>query len=283
MSINAYNESELVIKLQHAQKTILMELDRVCNKLDLSYCLAFGSSLGAVRHHGFIPWDDDIDVYMRVEDLEKLQANLDLFNDGFFLQHHESDSEYGLMITRLRNSKTTLIERTEVDRDINHGIFIDIYPLFNSPKDGWAAKKLIIASMVYRLMLYGVVPQNRGMVMKIGSTVLLRVIPKKVRQKLIKYSYKIMKSSAHTGYISSLYGDEVNIRYPEKWFFPVKRVPFEDIEVPVEANTDEYLKLTYGDYMQLPPPEKRIFHHGYVYIDFERPYTEFKGKEYCKE
>ena len=283
MSIKAYNESELVRKLQQAQKTILLELDRVCNKLGLSYCLAFGSSLGAVRHHGFIPWDDDIDVYMRIEELEKLQENSNLFNDGFFLQHHESDLEYGLMITRLRNSNTTLIEKTEIDRDINHGIFIDIYPLFNSPKDGWGAKKLLIASMLYRLMLYGVVPQNRGIVMKIGSTVLLRVIPKKTRQKLIKSTYKIMKSSAHTGYLSSLYGDEANIRYPEKWFFPVKRVPFEDIEVPVEANTDEYLKLTYGDYMQLPPPEKRNFHHGYAYIDFERPYVVYKGKEYCKE
>lgn len=283
MSIKAYNESELVRKLQQAQKTILLELDRVCNKLGLSYCLAFGSSLGAVRHHGFIPWDDDIDVYMRIEELEKLQENSNLFNDGFFLQHHESDLEYGLMITRLRNSNTTLIEKTEVDRDINHGIFIDIYPLFNSPKDGWGAKKLLIASMLYRLMLYGVVPQNRGIVMKIGSTVLLRVIPKKTRQKLIKSTYKIMKSSAHTGYLSSLYGDEANIRYPEKWFFPAKRVPFEDIEVPVEANTDEYLKLTYGDYMQLPPPEKRTFHHGYAYIDFERPYVVYKGKEYCKE
>jgi len=282
MSQEVCNESELVKKLQQAQKTILLELDRVCCKLELPYCLAFGSSLGAVRHHGFIPWDDDIDVYMRIQDLEKLQENSDLFKDGYFLQHHESDPEYGLMITRLRDSNTTLIEKTEINRDINHGIFIDIYPLFDSPRGGWAAKRLVVASMVYRLMLYGVVPQNRGIIMKMGSTVLLKVISKKARQKLIKHAYRTMKSSAYTGYISSLYGDEENIRYPEKWFFPVKRVPFEDIEVPVEANTDEYLKLTYGDYMQLPPPEKRTFHHGYAYIDFERSYVEFKGKEYCK-
>lgn len=138
------NEIDLVRKLQQAQKTILLELDRVCRKLDLPYCLAFGSSLGAVRHHGFIPWDDDIDVYMRIQDLEKLQENADLFNAGYFLQHHESDSEYGLMITRLRNSNTTLIEKTEIDRDINHGIFIDIYPLFNSPKDGWGQRSFLL-------------------------------------------------------------------------------------------------------------------------------------------
>lgn len=281
--MTSIENDELVKKLQQAQKTILIELDRVCRKLDVTYCLAFGTSLGAIRHKGFIPWDDDIDVYMRVEDLERLQKYSHLFGDGYFLQHHNSDPEFGLMITRLRNSNTTLIEKNEVNRDINHGIFIDIYPLFNSPKNGFGAKKLIVASMVYRLLLYGVVPKNRGTVMKLGSTVLLRIIPKSFRGKIEKKCYRIMKSSPHTGYISSLYGDEANIRYPEKWFFPVRWVTFEDIRVPVEANPDKYLKKTYGDYMKLPPLEKRKFHHGYVYVDFERSYKEFKGKKYCKE
>ena len=272
-----------MIRLQQAQKKILIELDRVCGELNLTYCLAFGSSLGAIRHHGFIPWDDDIDVYMKIEELETLHRNAELFHEGYFLQNHDSDPEFGLMITRLCDSKTTLIEKTEIDRDINHGIFIDIYPLFNTPKNGLGAKKLLVASMVYRLMLYGVVPQNRGVIMKIGSSILLKMIPQGVRKSLVKYCYQIMKSSSNKDYISSLYGDEANIRYPEDWFFPVKRVPFEDMLVPVEAKPEKYLELTYGDYMQLPPVEKRKFHHGYVYVDFERPYIEFKGIEYCKE
>lgn len=279
------NEKELEIgrKLQKEQMNILAELDRVCQKLNLTYCMAFGTALGAVRHKGFIPWDDDIDVYMPIEDLEKLQENADEFGTGFFLQFAGSDPEYGLMISRLRNSNTTLIEGTEVDRDINHGIFVDIYPLFNSPKDGWGAKKLVIASMMYRLMRYGVSPQNRGAVMKAGSFVLLKVVPKKLRQKLIERTYKKMKSSPRTGYYSSLYGDEQNIRYKEETMFPVKMVPFEDIQVPVEADADTYLTQTFGDYMQLPPEEKRVFHHEYVCIDFDKPYTDYKGSMYCKE
>ena len=277
------NDTVLVKKLQQAQKKILMELDRVCSKLDLTYCMAFGSSLGAIRHQGFIPWDDDIDVYMKIDDLEVLHKNADLFGSGFFLQNHESDPEFGLMITRLRDSNTTLIEKNEVNRDINHGIFIDIYPLFSTPQKGLGANKLLIASMIYRLMLYGVVPQNRGLIMKMGAAILLKSVPLSMRNCLINYSYRIMKSSHSTGYISSLYGDEASIRYPEDWFFPIKKVPFEDIVVPVEAKPDKYLELTYGDYMQLPPPEKRTIHHGYAYVDFERPFREFKGKEYCKE
>ena len=277
------NDTEMVKKLQQEQKAILLELNRVCTELGLTYCLAFGSSLGAIRHHGFIPWDDDIDVYMKIEDLEILHKRAELFNDGFFLQHHGSDPEFGLMITRLCNSNTTLIEKNEIDRDINHGIFVDIYPLFYSPEKGWGAKKLLLASMIYRLMLYGEVPQNRGVVMKVGSAVLLKTIPIFIRQGWIKACYRIMKSSSHKSFITSLYGDEASIRYPEDWIFPVKWVPFEDIEVPVEAQPEKYLELTYGDYMQLPPPEKRTFHHGYAYVDFERPYIEYKGIEYCKE
>lgn len=280
--MTAVNDAELISNLQQAQKKILLELDRVCTELGLTYCLAFGTCLGAVRHHGFIPWDDDIDVYMRIEDLEVLQANSNCFKKDFFLQHHESDPEFGLMITRLRDSRTTLIEKTEIDRDINHGVFIDIYPLFSSPKDGWGAKKLVITSMIYRLLLYGVAPQNRGVVMKVGSIILLKLLPKSCRMSIIKRCYTIMKSSNNKEYVSTLYGDEANIRYPANWFFPVKKVKFEDIMVPVQAKVSEYLKTTYGDYMKLPPLEKRRFHHGYAFFDFDNTYIKYKGIEYCR-
>lgn len=275
------NDNELAKNLQKAQLKIFRELDRVCKELNLEYCLAFGTALGAVRHKGFIPWDDDIDVYMRIEDLETLQRNADRFSEGFFLQYRQSDPEFGLMITRLRDSNTTLIEKTETERDINHGIFVDIYPLFNSPKDGWPAKKLVIDSMLYRLLLYGVVPQNRGLVMKLGSTVLLKMISKHGRERLIQKYYQKMKATPYTGYLSSLYGDEQDIRYPESSFFPVQWVPFEDIQVPVEADIDQYLRMTYGDYMTLPPEDKRQFHHDYACVDFDKPYTFYRGIKYC--
>ena len=276
-------EEEKLKKLQNTQLGILKEFDRVCNILDLQYCLAFGSSLGAVRHKGFIPWDDDIDVYMRIEDLETLQKNESLFNKPFFLQYKGSDPEYGLMISRLRNSNTTLIEATEINRDINHGVFIDIYPLFNSPKEGWGAKKLVIASMIYRLMLYGVAPQNRGSLMRIGSSILLKTIPHIARNRIIDNNYRKMKSYPYTGYLSRLHGDEANLRYPYSWFFPVKRVPFEDIEAPIEAEPDKYLKLIFGDYMKLPPEEERHVHHDYACLDTEESYTCYRGKVYCKD
>ncbi len=279
---NALNDEILAHKLQKAQLDILKELDRVCRELKLDYELAFGSSLGAKRHKGFIPWDDDIDVYMRIEELEVLQKQRSLFQKPYFLQYTGSDPEYRMMITRLRNSETTLIEKEEVDRDINHGVFIDIYPLFNSPKSGFGAKWLICVSMLYCLMLYSRVPKHRGLIMKVGSIVLLNLIPRNIRKSIIKHCYNIMRNSPKTGYLSSLFGDEIDVRYSEECFFPAQWVLFNGENVPVQADHDQYLRLTFGDYMTLPPIEQRKFHHDFVYIDFEKSYSAYKGIYYCR-
>ena len=269
-------------QLQKSQMEILKEIDRVCKKHNLTYCLAFGSCLGAVRHQGFIPWDDDIDIYMPIHDFEKLEKHRASFQKEYFLQTHKSDPEYGLMIGRVRNSKTTLIEEAEAHRDINHGIFVDIYPLFPSPNGGIKAKLLIFSSMLYRLLLYDVVPKNRGILMKVGSKILLKSIPKKMKKSIMNKTYQWIRNQKDTGYLSSFYGDEASIKYPKEWFFPAKEIPFEDLQIPVPANTDKYLTLTYGDYMKLPPVEKRKFHHNYLCIDFDKSYLEYKGKLYCK-
>lgn len=279
----AKKDDQLIKKLQYSQLQLLKELDRVCRKLNLTYIMAFGSCLGTVRHRGFIPWDDDIDVYMRVEELEILHANADKVSEGFFLQHHGSDPEYGLMISRLRNSNTTLIEKSEEDRDINHGIFIDIYPLFNVPVNRFAFNRLVFDSMLYRLLLYGSVPHNRGTIMRIGSFVLLKILSSKRKKQILEKCYQKMKSVPHSGLLSSLYGDESRIRYREESFFPVQFLPFVDMMVPIEANYDEYLMITYGDYMKLPPIEKRVFHHNYECIDFEHSYENYRNKAYCRK
>lgn len=276
------NKSEL-LKLQKCQLDILMEFDRVCNLLNLDYCLAFGTCLGAVRHQGFIPWDDDIDVCMRIRDFEILHQHADLFKEPYFLQSHDTDPEFGLMISRLRNSNTTLIERKEAHRDINHGVFMDIYPLFNCPKNGFGSKRLTIVSMVYRLFLYGVAPQNRGTWMKVGSTVLLRLIPKSMCKEIAMKCSQVLRSQKYTGYLSDLYGNYVKIRLPEKCLFPVRHTKFENITVSVANDTNQYLSTLYGDYMKLPPKEKRVFHHDYLFIDTEHSYRDYKGQFYCKE
>ena len=273
---------EEVRELQKCQLEILREIDRVCTKHNLVYCLALGSCLGAVRHGGFIPWDDDIDIYMPIEYFEKLEKCRKSFKTPYFLQTHKSDPDYRLMIGRVRNSETTLIEESEINQDINHGIFVDIYPLFHCPKGKIRVKKVIFASMLYRLLLYGEPPKKRGTVMKVGSFILLKVIPNKLRDKLQHLCYHYFRKQRFTGWLSSLYGDEVTMKFPYDWLFPACRRVFEDMQVYIPANADKYLKYTYGDYMKLPPVQERKFHHSYVCVDLDKPYTVYKGKLYCK-
>lgn len=117
-------------KLQLAELEILKDFIRVCNELKLTYFLDSGTLLGCIRHEGFIPWDDDIDVSMPREDyeifLEKGQA---LLKREYFLQSYKTEPNYTLNFAKIRNSNTTFIESSVKDLNINHGIFIDIFPI----------------------------------------------------------------------------------------------------------------------------------------------------------
>lgn len=267
--------------LKKKQKEILIEIDRVCKKNNIGYCLAWGSCLGAIRHNGFIPWDDDIDIFMSAEDLEKFKKLQSEFSKEYFIQTNRTDKEYGLMITRVRNSNTTFIEDTEINRDINHGIFLDIYPLFNSYGSKLKNRKYVFISLLYRLMLYNRVPRNRGKIMKIGSTILLLMTPKFIKRYVINNFYSKLLKIKDTDYVSTYYGNHVKVSFPKNDIYPFTTHKFEDLCVPVPANCDNYLRRAYGDYMKLPPVDNRKFHHNFAQLDENKSYLEYKGIKYC--
>ena len=157
---------------------------------------------------------------------------------------------------------------------------------------------LIAVSRLYRLLLYGEPPKNHGKLMRLGSVVLLKLIPKALRGGIMRVCFYLMRSYKRTGYYSGLYGDYFILS--EEWFFPADLVPFEDMLFPVQGKQEDYLETIYscwyGSYKTLPPVEARKPKHhyvyadvenpytdNYVYVDFEKPYTEFKGIYYCKE
>lgn len=275
-------ETTIQKQLQDAQLCILKEIDRVCSILEIDYFLAFGTAIGAVRHQGFIPWDDDIDIYMTFEDLEKLEHHRELFSPCFFVQNSKTDPEYGLMITRIRNSNTTLIENEEINRDINHGIFVDIYPLYNAPTNKSALKAMCRWSLVGRLFLYGEPPRNHGKLMKIISIMVLKITPKAIKKGIVDKSYEKVGQYKETGFLTRARKDGKSVPvFPKDYFFPAQRVVFEDMMAPVPAKNHEILTILYGDYMKLPPEEKRVVHHNYRKVDCKNSYKKYKGVDYC--
>ncbi|EOS43382.1 LicD family protein [Lachnospiraceae bacterium JLR.KK009] len=278
------DNSELAA-MQKKQLELLHELDRVCKLCNTKYFLSSGTCLGARRHKGFIPWDDDIDVYMFWDEAEKLVRNQKLFGEKFFLQSKETDKKVQTTHYRLRDSSTSYFLAEEMDLDINHGMFIDIYILYPYPDNKIRAQKIIFDSFIYRILVAGIPPRNHGKKVRIIGNLVLKLYSGKRAKRKIKMVEKEYRNNGGKRYLATYFGRDVglfhSIKYPRKWFEKPKMLMFEDMKVPCPGNVDAYCKLQYGDsYMELPPVGQRIPHHDYVYASVDEPYEKFKGKYY---
>lgn len=268
-------------EVQKVQLNILIELDRVCREHSLKYFLAFGSCLGALRHKGFIPWDDDIDVLMSFTDVKKLHKYRKEFRDRYFLQSRLTDPEYQSIAVRVRDSNTTCIEEDEQDLHINHGIYIDIYPYYDAPGTRWGLLVNILSSHIYKILVAGRPPRNHGKVLANIAKMILILIPKEKRQKAITKLENKLQDVKNGKYILDYFGQDISlfsaIIYPKKWFSAAREAEFEGhmFFIPIEA--EKYMKKRYGDYMILPPENERRHHHSYVRIDPYKSYLEYEG------
>lgn len=276
------DEDTVLKEMQACQLKILIEFQKVCKKNDIRFYLAFGTCLGAVRHHGFIPWDDDIDLFMRIDDLNKLIGIQDQLPSNMYLQTHEKEPEFGLPIARLRDSSTTLIEADHCDRDINHGVYIDIYPLFYCKESSIGMKLSIVESFVCRLFMYNAPPQNKSSLSAFVSKILLHLLPDIVKDKTARYLYKKMTSQKKTKYVSNFPDISQGKRYLDEWFDEPVMENFEGVKMPLPTGAPEFLTYYFHDYMQLPPESERRVHHQYLFADFNNSYLKYKGIEYCR-
>ena len=258
--------------LKEVQLEILDELDRICNENGLRYYLAYGSLLGAVRHNGFIPWDDDIDVMMPYNDMVRLEAIFNAVADTerFFYQSPSTDSLFGLAINRICRHNSLLFESTLGGRNVHHGIFIDIYPLFGAWKGKIARKRQIFVAMKRALYLYNEPPKPKGRLITFGSKVLLCIKSGKGKIKAYKkLTSKLAKVDFDTSKTICELSSNVRVMKSEddkEWFGNGNRHQFEDRKYIIPDAPDKILRVIYGDYMKLPPVEQRKYHHDYSII-----------------
>ena len=140
-------------ELQEVEFGILKQFIAVCEKLELKYYLVCGSALGAVKYGGFIPWDDDIDVGMFRADYERfLKEAPALMPQHLFLQNYRTEKNFAQIFSKLRNSNTTYIEKSVADMDINHGVYIDIFPLDGYPDNIKEQKKFEFKKRIFELL-----------------------------------------------------------------------------------------------------------------------------------
>lgn len=268
---------EIVMELKKVEIDILKEFVAVCNKLNLRYYLLGGTLLGAVRHQGFIPWDDDIDVGMPREDYEVfIHQGQKLLPEHLFIQTIETDPAYVNTFAKIRNSRTTFVESSSGRKRINHGVFIDVFPLDYYPEEEVAQAQFDSRKKWFarRVGITFSLPQNRTWKGLLRRTVFCVMMPSlkgtiQGRERLYHSVGKTNLLANHGG----AWGKKEIV--PAEWYGEGVPVMFEGMQVTAPAEYDKWLTQVYGDYMQLPPVEKRVGHHYTDVIDLERPYTEY--------
>lgn len=264
-------------KLWMVSLDLLMEFDGVCRKHGLQYFLAFGTLLGAVRHQGFVPWDDDVDVCMLREDFERLPLFKDDFKHPYFFETPYTDPGYYYSPTRIRNSNTSAIVEKFRYQGFNQGIWLSIFPIDKWIPEGGEdkyneIKKLHIDSSTCMRM------SNPHL----NSEDLLRVKNYKGMSGVENYEkvhsiasqYKNCETDYVANMVCSSYPYQCMV-YKGESFSSVEYKLFEGIELPVPVGYDHILKTTYGDYMKFPPMEERGKWHGGVVFNVDVPYKEY--------
>ncbi len=280
------NEKIIDMKAMHeVQLGNLKELDRVCKKHGIKYYLAFGTLIGAIRDNGIIPWDDDIDVVVTRADYNRLLSiDKSEWNAPYFLQSFETEPDSAITYMKVRNSNTTLIEKHLQKLDINHGISIDIYSMVNVPDNPRDRRKQLKFFKGFMLFTANQPAQNHGLFYRMASGLLLFVIPVGVRKKLRSYCEKKMlkyqnEKTNECIVLAGFNGLKRTIK--NEFFNKTLYHKFEDTEFPIPGGYDEWLSTRYGDYMKHPPKEQQKMKvDGFVLVDAEHPYTEYRGKYY---
>ncbi|MCH5300350.1 MAG: LicD family protein [Ruminococcus sp.] len=266
--------------IQNILLGFLLEIDRICKKNNIKYFLAGGTLLGAIRHQGFIPWDDDADVMMLREDYDKfLKVLPDELQDNLFLQSTEKTSHFPFLKIRINNTVFSTEFTSRFD-NIHNGIFFDVLAQDQTSNNRFIRKLHIHATASSRWLVLNKwrgtpVDANSKFASSIAN-ILKSIFPlgflEAVQNKLIS----LFKNKKNAVYLFDSMGRNINKgAFPKEWFDEVVFVDFEGEKLPVPKEYDKYLTYLYGDYMDMIPVSKRHVSHDIIQIDLGE-YTNYQ-------
>lgn len=258
--------------IKQLELEICKEIRAICDRNDIQYSIAFGTLLGAIRHGGFIPWDDDIDIAMLRSEYDKFLNCADKeLDERFEIVNYEHNDNVGEPFTKIILKDTIMLERFAEFANAPCGVFVDIIP-YNAAPDNWI-KKTIHRFLNYELRKRILISSNYNF-QKTGLKKLIYGLLKAIshnKKSLVKQYRKNEKryNNSDTQEVVALGGNYGYIKdtIPKEWLMEYKKVIFEDEEFSAFAKTDEFLRHYYGDYMKLPPENMRVNKHTVAKLD----------------
>ena len=261
-------------EIHEGSLNVLKKIIAICDELKIDYFLAYGTLLGAVRHHGFIPWDDDLDIMMLRPDYDRFLAYCEEHQEElapYRLFHYTNTKGYPYMIPRFSDTRAHIQHSDPVNDVKGMGFFVDVYPLDGIPSDSAELEKKIAKKKRYYMGGYvyaatkSKTKTKRSLpvtifreIFRLGAICLgARRIAKMSERFATKYSVE------ESDFITNLTWEDVCFIYDKADFAQAVLVDFEDIQAKIPVGYERILRAAYGDYMQLPPENERVGHHFY--------------------
>lgn len=258
--------------LQSVLLELLVEFDRICRKYGILYSIDGGTLLGAIRHKGFIPWDDDADVIMTRTEYQKFKkvCKEELNREKFYFQDIQSTPGYRWGYAKLRRKGTKCVRLNQEHMPYKQGIYLDVFVCDNVPENYLLRCIFNFVSYVYRKIFWSEVGkvENTG-VKKIWFKLLSLIPEQKLKRSYFRFIKKYSRKPSKLVKCITFPARNKLYGFKREWYEDIIDIPFENVVLKGSRKYDEYLKFMYGDYMVLPPKNERTVH----------PVSEFKLPE----
>lgn len=263
-------------EIHKIELAMLKAVTDLCDRYSLRYSIYCGTLLGAVRHKGFIPWDDDIDLAMPLADYRKFMEHAEELPSPFTVVHRDNTRNYGALWLKVLANGTTFMNINFAEVDTHHGLFLDIYPMIGTPKLRFLRKMqsaLLFLASKLQVAVYYPFLEKPGCI-----RLILAHIPFGIRKVIIDFIlWLCLIDPGHSEYIGTIDAAPFEGKYKREDWKEMIKLPFEDAYYTAPARYDKILRRMYWDYMKLPPEDKQTGHvKENMIVDMHRDYRLYR-------